>query len=124
LAFLLLFSAVFYFESDRNWNLQKYQGLSALISDIESVPQAERYFSDIRVVSPYGKIVLNEGIFTVLPQDIKDDDRKVDYQGLSLYVIGKELSDGSKILFVDDITDAVESQKLMFRSLFTSTLIL
>lgn len=122
--FLVIFSGVFYFESNRNWENQKYKGLSALISDIESIPQAEQYFADIRVIAPNGIIVLNEGIFTELPQDIVIDNRQVNYQWLSLYVISKRLFDGSTILFVDDITDAVEAKKLMFWNLLTSTLIL
>lgn len=48
----------------------------------------------------------------------------VKYDGMSLYVISKVIPNGFTILFVDDITDAVESQRLMFGNLLTSTIIL
>lgn len=124
ITFLIIFSAVFYYESGRNWENQKYKALAWLITDIQSVAQAERYFSDIRVIAPNGRIVLNEGIFTELPPNIVSDNRMVKYDGMSLYVISKVIPNGFTILFVDDITDAVESQRLMFGNLLTSTIIL
>ena len=124
ITFLIAFSVVFYFESARNWGNQKHQELSKLIADVMSVPQAARYFNDFRVIAPNGKIVYNEGIFTELPPTILTDDRQVEYEGLSLFVISKRLFDGNTVLFVDDITDAVEAHKLMFGNLLTSTLLL
>lgn len=124
LTFLIIFSGVFYYESGRNWENQKYKALAWLITDIQSVAQAERYFSDIRVIAPNGQIVFNAGIFTELPLSIVSDNRMVKYDGMSLYVISKVIPSGFTILFVDDITDAVESQRLMFGNLLTSTIIL
>ncbi len=121
---LVVFSVIFYFESNRNWENQKLKGLSNLIADIENVSQAREFFDDIRVISPNGNILENQGIFTELPEDILGENRRLAYQGLSLFVISKSLADGTKILFVDDITDAVESKNLMFENLLTSTFIL
>jgi signal transduction histidine kinase len=88
------------------------------------VSQAREFFDDIRVISPNGIILENQGIFTELPEAILGENRRLAYQGLSLFIISKSLADGTKILFVDDVTDAVESKNLMFENLLTSTFIL
>lgn len=66
----MAFSGILYVQTERAWNLEKRQGLAMLIEDIVSVEQAEEYFADLRVISPYGKILLNTGIFEYIPSDV------------------------------------------------------
>ncbi len=43
---------------------------------------------------------------------------------MTFFIIGKELPTGQRLLFADDITDAVDSRNLLLRNLLTTSLIL
>ncbi len=123
-SFLVLFGTAFYLESGRDWNSKKHAELASMIQDIQSLPEAQQYFGDIRMVEPDGSISHNEGVFEFLPETIVRDSPAESFHGMTFYIIGTTLPGGETLLFADDITDAVELRRRILHSIQTSSLIL